>query len=255
MASIVPDAEQRFSDRVANYVRYRPGYPDAVVHRICALTGLAPASVVADIGSGTGISSEWLLRHGFEVHAVEPNREMRAAAEHWLGQRPAFHSVPGSAQDTLLPAACVDLVVAAQAFHWFQAQAARCEFSRILKPGGWVALIWNERHLDTTPFLRGYEELLIQHATDYTQVRHENVGPQVLRSFFLDGQYQTFTVPNEQHFDFEGLKGRLLSCSYAPAEGHPGHPAMIAALVRLFDQYQSGGKVSFIYETRVHLGH
>lgn len=246
--------KQRFSNRVTNYVRYRPGYPDAVIDLLREVTGLPSSAVVADVGSGTGISAELFLRHGYEVHAVEPNREMREAAEHWLGGRPGFHSVEGAAQATTLRDASVDLVAAAQAFHWFAGEATRQEFSRILKPGGWVALIWNERKLDSTPFLSGYEELLIQHATDYGQVRHENTGPEVLRSFFLNGEYETFAVPNEQHFDYEGLKGRLLSSSYAPAEGQPGHEAMIAELVRLFDEHQEDGRVTFAYDTRVHVG-
>ena len=248
-------SEQRFSDRVANYVRYRPSYPDAVVAHLQNATGLAPSALVADIGSGTGISAELFLRHGYEVYAVEPNREMRAAAEQSLGDRPAFHSVTGTAQATTLSDHSMDLVIAAQAFHWFQGAATRQEFTRILKPGGWVALIWNERLLEATPFLHGYEQLHIQHATDYGQVRHENIGPEVLQSFFIDGQYQTFTAPNEQRFDFPGLKGRLLSSSYAPAEGQPGHEAMIADLARLFDAHQVNGQVSIAYDTRVHLGH
>lgn len=248
-------SELRFSNRVANYVRFRPGYPDEVIEQLKQATGLGGDSEVADVGAGTGISAELFLRHGYEVHAVEPNREMREAAEHWLGGRPGFHSVVGSGQATSLPDASVDMVVAAQAFHWFDPGPTRLEFSRILKPGGWVVLIWNERLLDSNPFLRGYEELLIQHATDYGQVRHENVGAEALSSFFLNGQYQTYSVPNEQHFDYEGLKGRLLSCSYAPAEGQAGHDAMIAALVRLFEDHQADGKVTFTYKTRFHVGH
>lgn len=255
MAETSRAPEQRFSNRVANYVRYRPGYPDAVIAQLQAKTGIAPGAAIADVGSGTGISAELFLRHGYEVHAVEPNREMREAAEHWLGDKPGFHSIPGTAQATLLPDASVELVVAAQAFHWFAGPETRKEFSRILKPGGWVALIWNERLLDATPFLKGYEELLIKHATDYGQVRHENTGPEVLRSFFVNGEYETLVSPNEQKFDYEGLEGRLLSSSYAPAEGQPGHEAMIADLRQLFDTTAVHGKVSFLYETRVHAGH
>jgi SAM-dependent methyltransferase len=246
--------EQRFSDRVANYVCYRPSYPVEVLEHLQSEIGLTPNSVVADIGSGTGISAALFLRYGCEVFAVEPNREMRAAAEQALSSYERFHSVDGKAEATTLPDRSIDLIVAAQAFHWFQGEATRAEFNRLLKPTGYVMLIWNERHLDTTPFLRGYEQLLLTHATDYAQVRHENIQSEALRAFFADGEYVTHVVPNKQRFDFEGLKGRLLSSSYAPAEGQSGHEAMIADLRRLFEAHQVDGQVCFTYDTRFHIG-
>lgn len=246
--------EQRFSDRVANYVRYRPHYPIAVVEQLQRDVGLNANSVVADIGSGTRISAQLFLQQGCEVYAVEPNREMREAAEPSLSAYERFHSVAGMADATTLPDQSVDLIVAAQAFHWFQGPTTRAEFSRILKPTGHVVLMWNERHLDRTAFLRGYEQLLLTYATDYAQVRHENVQAEALQAFFVGGDYLTRVVPNEQRFDFEGLKGRLLSSSYAPPEGQPGHEAMIAAVQRLFDEYQENGQVCFSYDTRFHIG-
>ncbi len=250
-----PAPEQRFSGRVENYVRFRPGYPQEIIPLLQTEAGLDAASVVADVGSGTGISAKMLLQAGCIVHAVEPNREMRAAAEGLLGSCPAFHSVSGSAQATTLPAQSVDIVVAAQAFHWFNTPETRAEFSRILKPrpAGHVVLIWNERRLDATSFLRDYEHFLLTYATDYTAVRHENVTPAALSRFFI-GPFASHAFLNEQRFDFEGLKGRLLSCSYAPAEGHPRHPLMMAGLNRLFDRHQKTGEVVFEYVTQVYLG-
>lgn len=249
----MPAPEQRFSDRVENYARYRPSYPQEVIEMLQRVAALTPQSIIADVGSGTGISAELFLRFGYAVHAVEPNREMREAAERLLGGYPGFHSVSGSAQATTLADQSVDLIVAAQAFHWFNTPETRAEFSRILKPGGQVALIWNERRLDTTPFLRAYEQLLLTFGTDYAKVRHENINSGELSRFFA-GPYVTLTFPNEQHFDFEGLKGRLLSSSYAPAEGQPNHEAMIAELRHIYDAHQILGKVGFEYDTQVHIG-
>ncbi len=253
MSSSSSAPEQRFSDRVENYVRYRPSYPQEIIPLLQREAGLVPQSVIADVGSGTGISAELFLRAGNIVHAVEPNREMREAAERLLAHFPNFHSVDASAQSTTLPDQSVDFIVAAQAFHWFNTPETRREFTRILRPGGHVVLIWNERKLDATPFLQAFEQLLLTFGTDYTQIRHENVNTTALAVFF-SGAYDTFTFPNEQHFDFEGLKGRLLSSSYAPAAGQPRHDEMIAELRRIFDVYQTSGQVCFEYDTRVHVG-
>ena len=248
-----PSPEQRFSDRVENYVRYRPSYPQEIIPLLQCELGLIPQHVIADIGSGTGISAELFLRAGNVVYGVEPNREMREAAERMLAHFPNFHSVSASAQATTLPDHSVDFIVAAQAFHWFNTPETRAEFTRILKPDGHVALIWNERRLDSTPFLQAFEQLLITFGTDYTKVRHENVNTAALGAFFRSA-YATHTFAYEQRFDFEGLKGRLLSSSYAPAAGQPGHDEMIAELRRIFDVYQESGQVCFEYDTRVHLG-
>lgn len=251
MSSSAP--EQRFSDRVENYIRYRPSYPQAIIPLLQREAGLIPQSVIADVGSGTGISAEFFLHAGNVVNAVEPNREMRAAAERLLAHFPNFHSVDGTAQATTLPDHSVDFIVAAQAFHWFNTPETRAEFTRILKPGGHIVLIWNERKLNATPFLQAFEQLLLTFGSDYTKVRHENVNADALGAFF-GGVYDTYTFANEQHFDFEGLKGRLLSSSYAPAAGQPRHDEMIAELYRIFDVYQKSGQVCFEYDTRVHLG-
>ena len=250
-----PSPVQRFSNRVDNYVRFRPGYPDGVFEWLCSETGLAPGALVADIGSGTGISAQSFLRLGCTVFAVEPNREMRAAAERFLGGNPAFHSIEGTAEATTLANHNVDFVVAAQAFHWFDPQKSRAEFTRILKRGGWTVLIWNGRRTDSTPFLRAYEKLLLTYSNDYSTVRHENVGDSELKQFFAEGTYKTHSVPHSQLFDFEGLKGRLLSSSYAPAAGQSGHEPMLAALAAIFDAHEKNGQVSFDYDTQVHIGH
>jgi SAM-dependent methyltransferase len=209
--------------------------------------------VIADIGSGTGISTSLFLQNGNPVFAVEPNDEMRAAAERWLQADLHFHSVAGRAEATTLPDASVDFIVAAQACHWFDLEKARAEFSRMLRPGGRVVLLWNRRLKDTTPFLRDYEALLQTYATDYVDVQHERITSAVLEGFFAPG-FQLQALPNEQDFDYEALEGRLLSSSYAPGSSDPRHGPMLAALHGVFHRHEFNGRVRFDYETQVYFG-
>ena len=248
-----PDTTLRFSDRVGDYERHRPRYPPGVIAVLRERAGLEERGVVADIGSGTGIATELFLDAGNEVFAVEPNDAMRVAAERRLGARAGFHSVAGSAERTGLASASVDLVVAAQAFHWFDPGAARTELGRILRPPGWVALLWNIRHEDATPFMRGYESLVRRHGTDYRQVRHAWRDERALEAFFLDG-YDRSALPNEQVLDYGGLRGRLISSSYVPAPGSPRHPPMLADLRALFDDHQEGGAVRITYDCEILTG-
>lgn len=248
------DSTQRFSTRVENYIQYRPHYPSGVLDTLREACGLVPAAPIADIGSGTGLLTEVFLRNGNPVYGVEPNREMREAGEKLLQAYPNFHSVNGTAEATTLPADSVAFVTAGQAFHWFDWPKARVEFARILRPGGWVALIWNDRELDTTPFLVGYEQMLQRYGTDYKEVTNKQISDEILDSFFGQGKHQLRTFPNVQEFDFAGLRGRLQSSSYAPQPGHPNYEPMLAELTRLFDTHQENGRIKFLYTTQVFLG-
>ena len=247
-------ATTRFSGRVENYVRYRPGYPAQVVTILADQAGLARESIVADVGSGTGISTRLFLDSGNVVYAVEPNQEMRAAAETLLRGYSTFHGVAGTAEATGLAAGSVDFVVAGQAFHWFDVPRARREFLRILRPRGWAVLMWNTRRTDTTAFLRGYESLLNEFGTDYQEVNHAHVTKATLRGFFGDSPPHCRKLPNEQVFDFEGLTGRLLSSSYVPAEGDSRYGPMLQALAALFATHQKEGRVRFEYDTELYFG-
>jgi SAM-dependent methyltransferase len=251
---MMPDPKQRFTDRVENYIRYRPSYPAEVIELLRSECGLTPKSVVADIGSGTGILSQLFLHNGNQVYGVEPNAEMCAAGERLLAEYKSFSSIPGSAEQIRLPAASVDFVVAGQAFHWFDRPRARAEFGRILKPGGWVVLLWNNRLTDTTPFLRAYEDLLMRCGTDYALVDHKNITGEVLQEFFHPRGFKLKAFPNRQVFDFDGLRGRALSSSYIPAEGHPSHAPFMQELKAIFEAYNSSGAVTFEYETQVYYG-
>lgn len=244
----------RFSNRVEDYLRYRPGYPRAVLEALREECGLAPECVVADIGSGTGLLAQLFLANGNLVYGVEPNAAMREAGERALEGLGNFRSLAGSAEATTLPDASVDFVVAGQAFHWFEMKAARKEFRRVLKPGGWVAVIWNERRKDT-PFLHAYEHLLRTYGTDYAQVAAMYPQQARMEEFFGAGKFHHRFFPNAQDFDFDGLRGRLLSASYAPAKEHPNHEPMLAELKRLFDEHEKDGRVSVEYITRLYYGH
>jgi SAM-dependent methyltransferase len=249
------DPKQRFSNRVADYVRYRPGYPREVLDLLREECDLKPDSVIADIGSGTGILTQLFLENGNLVLGVEPNVEMRQAGEDFLRAYPRFRSVAASAEFTTLPDASVDLVVAGQAFHWFEPCAARTEFARILRPGGPVVVIWNERMKDTSPFLREYEAFLRTFGTDYDKVSERYPQVQSMEDFFGPGAMTKRSFANAQVFDFDGLRGRLLSSSYSPPKGHAKHEPMLAALLPLFDAHAENGRVRFDYETHVYYGH
>lgn len=245
----------RFSSRVGNYIKYRPGYPSAVINTLAGECGLTEKSIVADIGSGTGILSELFLKHGNPVFGVEPNREMREASERLLKQYPNFTSVNGTAEATTLADRSVDFITAGQAFHWFDRKQARKEFARILKPNGCVVLIWNDRQTDASSFLREYEELLQKYGTDYQQVNHRNVDTEAITAFFAPQLFTRREFESQQVFDLEGLTGRLLSSSYTPEPGHPNHQPMLEALRAVFDRYQVGGKVTLDYATTMYFGH
>ena len=243
----------RFSDRVENYVLYRPGYPPEVIEVLRRECGLLPRHVIADIASGTGLFTRLLLENGNRVFAVEPNAEMREAGQGMLKSYSNLTSIAGTAEETGLPSDSVDFVTAAQAAHWFDRTSARAEFVRILKPGGWSVLIWNERRTDTTPFLRDYEQLLLAYGTDYKEVRHERTTA-TIHEFFAPAEFQERTFEYCQQFDYESLAGRLLSSSYAPLEDHANHEPMMRELDRIFRSYAQGGIISFEYDTRVFYG-
>ncbi len=247
------DPTNRFSDRVSDYARHRPGYPEAVLDVLRDELGLRPEHVVADVGSGTGLLTRRFLERGHEVHAVEPNRAMAREAEAALGGFPRFRPRDGRAEATGLGPRSVDLVAAGQAFHWFDAGQARVEFLRILRPPHRAALAWNLRLLDATPFLRDYEAFLHRWAIDYRDVSARYTDPVALEALF-GGPCDRRAFPTAQRFDLAGLRGRLLSSSYAPPLGHERHAPMLEALGDLFAAHARDGTVSFEYETALYFG-
>lgn len=246
---------ERFSDRVEDYVKYRPHYSSEIARALQEACGLRLDHVIVDVGCGTGLLAKIFLESGNQVIGVEPNPEMREAGEQFLASFRKFRMVAGKAEETTLPDRCADLVVAGQAFHWFQPQPTRKEFARIMKPEGWVVLIWHDRDLHSTPFLRAYENFLQQYATDYSTVAHNKVANYgAIERFYYPNQMRLIVQATQQRFDLDGLRGRLLSSSYAPREG-PAAEAMLKELPGLFAAHAHDGQVVFEYWTRIYYGH
>lgn len=255
MAETPRDPKARFTGRVDDYVKYRPHYSVEVVNALEKACGLTPKHLLADIGCGTGLLAKIFLDHGNRVVGVEPNHEMRIAGKNYLAAYPSFRMVDGSAESTTLSDGSVDFVVAGQAFHWFRPDETRAEFARILKPDGWVALIWHDRDTQSTPFLRAYEQFVRLYSTDYEQLAHKYLaGYDALQRFFAPHEMKLIQQHNEQSLDVDGLLGRLLSSSYIPKSGEQ-HDAMMRALPDLFSAHARDGRVVLEYDTKIFYGH
>lgn len=246
---------KRFTDRVKNYVKYRPQYPTAIYPYLEERIGLNPQTVVADIGAGTGIFTRQLIAYGCKVFAVEPNGAMRREMEASSPSEPKLVPVAAPAEKTSLAEQSVDLVTAAQAYHWFDRDKARLEFRRILRPSGHILLIWNMQNFDL-PFMKKQEEIVRHYAVDYestSQKRKSEAEQEAdLEAFFRPDEIQHAEFEVEQIFDYEGLKGRALSSSYAPSPEHANHTGLLEALKVLFDEYQAGGTVAYSYKTHLY---
>lgn len=247
------NSKERFSDRVADYVKYRPAYPHDIVDFLQSKYGLSKDKQIADVGAGTGISAQLFLNEGYNVIAVEPNKEMREKAIELLGGFTGFSTVDGAAENTNLPPESVDVIVCGQAFHWFDVEKTKEEFKRILKPGGIVVLIWNERKTESA-FEKEYDELIIKHARDYVKVNHRNIDYQNIAAFFDPIPCYLEIFINKQVFDYAGLEGRLLSSSYMPQRADDGYGAMVADLKMLYDKYQENDRITIYYNTKVYIG-
>jgi len=248
------DPTKRFTDRVSNYVKYRPGYPKEVIDHLEKECHLSAQSAIADIGSGTGIFTKLLVERGYNVYAVEPNDAMREEADRQLKHFPAYRSMAGRADLTGLASQSIDMVVCAQAFHWFNTPETKAEFQRILKPGGQVALIWNNRDIEADAFAAAYDALLKTLGGDYEKINHQNLVEADFVKFYKNGQYKLTKFPNQQIFDFEQLAGRAFSSSYIPAEDTKAGKAFKGKLQMIFDTHQCDGRVVFKYDTEVYLG-
>jgi SAM-dependent methyltransferase len=248
----VLDPTKRFSNRVENYLKHRPSYPRDVIDLLKGECGLTSGSVTADVGSGTGLLSELLLKEGCKVFCVEPNAGMRAAAEKFLAKYPNFTSINGTAENTTLSDNSTDVITVGQAFHWFEPRSTREEFLRILKPGGWVALVWNGFQI-TTDATAAFQNLVVSYSTDYHQAVRE-LSDQDIENFFRPGRCRREIFQNEQRLDFEGLRGRLLSMSYAPQPDEANYQPLLDGLREVFDQHQQQGKMTISYDTPVYFG-
>lgn len=247
------NSKTRFSDRVEDYILYRPEYPKELLDFLKSKMGLTPQHKIADIGSGTGKLAKLFFENGNPIYCVEPNKEMREGAEKLFSKTPGFHSIKGSAEDTTLPDHSMDFVTCGQAFHWFDPLKARQEFDRILKSPGWVCLIWNIRN-NTSQHMQDYENLLRKYGTDYAEIGLGIERAKPVTTFFGETKFERFKCPHVQIFDFESLKGNLNSASYAPKAGTPAYEPMMHALKEYFDRHQKKEQLHFDYDTEMFYG-
>jgi len=243
----------RFSNRVDNYVKYRPHYPKEIIVFLQNECGLTSSSVIADIGSGTGISTELFIEKGNKVYAVEPNKDMRKAAEQIYIDDKNFASVDSKAEATTLESKIIDIIVSGQAFHWFDKEKCKEEFKRILKTNGYVVLMWNLRDRKSA-FMNDYENVLIKYGKDYEKLYQDDVDETEIRDFFAPAEVKINTFSNFQELNYDSLKGRLLSSSYIPLEDNPLYVEMLQTLENIFDEKNMNGKVKMEYETKVYYG-
>jgi len=241
---------ERFSERVGDYTRHRPSYPEACVQYLCERASWRPGDHIADVGSGTGFFSKLLLDKGLRVTGIEPNPEMRAAGEHLLRDMKGFESLPTTAEATQLPDHSVVGISVAQAFHWFDLEEVRTEFQRVLRKQGFVALIWNARRT-STPFLEAYEAHLRTHGIRYAEINHAGLPDAVFQRFYGHADFGPKIFDNAQVLDFEGLQGRHFSSSYVPSKGHPGYAPALEDLRRIFSEHEREGHVTIEYDTKV----
>ena len=245
---MIPNPTERFTGRVESYRRYRPRYPAAVVDLLRGACNLRDDAMIADVAAGTGLLAEVFLAAGFAVTAVEPNDEMRAACAELERTWPKLRCVAGTAEATGLPDGSVDLITVAQAMHWFDLERTRAEFARILKPGGWCAVLYNNRRMSEDPFHEAYEHFLLEHGIDYQAVKEQHLGRKRLAQFFAPLPMQCESLLNAQALSLEALKGRVLSSSYIPQPGGPRFAAMETALEKLFAEHAHEGAVTMVHD-------
>ena len=243
-----------FTHRVTYYNRYRPSYPEALYQYLEEALGLRPEHTIADIGAGTGFASNWFACNGNPTYAVEPDMEMRQAAAWNYQSYPNYHVLAGTAEDTPLPDHSIDFVISGQAFDWFKQKEAAKEIRRILKPGGYVLLVWNERRTDSSPFLRQLENLLLRHVPAYAGQQKDAGESDAIASFYGTSNYGYETFDNCQVLNWEGLKGRLLSTSFMPDDSQPEYHNLLKSLHRGFRAHAIGGQVKVDYVTKLYYG-
>lgn len=245
---------ERFSDIVEKYIKFRPGYPAELMYFLKNEIGLNGNETIADIGSGTGKLSESLLKAGFKVIGIEPNDAMRTACEELMGENSNFISVDGSAENTTLNENSVDVIMAAQAFHWFDVTQCLLEFKRILKDSTYpVFLIWNEREFKHDGIMKEYNRLITDYSIDYRAVNHHTLSENTFNAFFKYS-YQVTSFEYSQPLNLDGLRGRYLSCSYALPEEDSSYTLAMEEINRIYDKYEKNGEIVLVYNTTVYYG-
>src|SRR5487761_1149721 len=233
---MMEDYTQRFTGRAEAYSSYRPTYPKQFLDILNKEANFDSTKIVADIGSGTGILSKLFLENGNRVFSVEPNDDMRSVAGSNLGHFQRFASIKGTAENTTLEDRSVDLISVGQALHWFDSKRSWKEFSRIIKRGGYLCILYNDRKTDDASGIM------------------QRVEDDILSKFFSGWSFKKFSISNEQVLDFEGLVGRVCSASYMPQQNQQGFSEVKRELKDMFSKYQKDNKIMLSYETNIFLG-
>ena len=267
------DNRERFSGKAGLYSAGRPSYAEGFLQELRSLYGFGGDTVVADIGSGTGKLTKQLLQLGCRVFGVEPNEDMRRAAEADLAGYPGFGSIKGDASHTTLPDRSVDAVTVAQAFHWFPVDEFRQECLRICRPGGRIFLIWNQRDM-SSPLVQDLHRLYTRYGKDFTGFNQGlTEDDERIRRFFRADEpsgdrnpcydrkeypnpltYDREEYPNPLTYDREGFRIRCLSSSHSPKSGEGNYEAYMREVDRIFDEYAEDGRLHMPNRTTVYSG-
>jgi SAM-dependent methyltransferase len=253
--SAVPANAARFTGRVEAYRRYRPRYPREIIPLLVDRSSLAPSSVVADIGAGTGMLAELFLEHGNQVLAVEPNAEMRAACAELAAQYPRLRCINGTAEQTGLANQSVDFIAVGRAFHWFDHSRCRPEFLRVLRPNGWMLIAGLGPRRGSEPVEQDYEKVLDTHGIDYAAHRNRYAIGHAARQFFGSDEVEKAEFPGIERLNYQALEGRMLSLSVTPRPDDPRFPAFRQALKAYFEQYQVNGEIDLPTNCKIYFGH
>ena len=245
------DTVKVFSSKAEKFAKYRWCYAAEATETICRIAHISATSVIADVGSGTGILTGEFVDKVQRVYAVEPNPEMRQYAEKALARHPAFCSIDGLSNATTLPDRSVDLITVGQALHWFLPEATKQEFLRILKPGGWLAVLWKE---GTDQAMEEAMRSLFteQYGWNTSGTKQKPDKP---TEFYYGGQdYLRMSYPQIIQESWEAFFGALCSSAFAPDEDNPLYPNLERAVQEVFNRFSTGGLITVKNATELCLG-
>jgi len=247
------DNTAKFTGMADLYAKARPDYAPAFIDWLFSDAGMKAGTVVADIGSGTGIFAKALLSRGSTVYCVEPNADMRHVAEQTLSGFPNFYSVNGTAENTTLAAHCAGFITVAQAFHWFDAVRFKAECARIIKPGGKTVLVWNSR-VGTSELVKENAAICEKYCASFKGFSGGLEHMEAVIGRFFDNRFETKRFANDLLFDKTKFVERSLSASYAPKKTDSGYTGYISELEELFERYAVEGMLTMPNETIAYLG-
>lgn len=247
--------EDKFNGMGKVYSKYRPSYPLNFVDYLFTDVGMSQSSIIADVGSGTGILTRQLLEKGSNVYGIEPNADMRVIAETNLNNFPGFTSVSGSAENTTIDDNSVDYITVAQAFHWFDREKFKKECQRILKPEGKVILVWNTRDNENELVIENYE-VNRKYCPNFKGFSDGMYGKTNNDDFsdFFNGEYETKVFLNNLIFDMDGFIGRNLSASYALKSNDAQYNDYVNELKKIYEKYSNNGQLIMPNLTRSYVG-